>query len=146
MGSFSDVVNKFCTQEARDKIDRTVRITVMEIGNRLVMRSPVGDPSYWQSPPPPGYSGGRFRANWQYSFGQPIVTSTDAIDKSGMSTISRINMGAMTSPGIGVHYITNNVPYAERIENGWSYRQAPNGVVALTEVEFTSIFNQAAKQ
>jgi hypothetical protein len=42
-----------------------------------------------------------------------------------------------------VFYLTNNVPYAQRIEDGWS-RQAPNGLVALTAVEFQQIVDEAA--
>lgn len=140
--SFTADMNKFCKTEAPDYLDRVVRKTVIEIGNRLVYRSPVGDASYWQSSPPAGYVGGRFRGNWQYSFGAMPRGFTDAIDKSGASTLSAIVSSALSGNAVGVHYLSNNLPYAQRIEDGWS-RQAPQGIVGRVELEFASIVRQA---
>jgi hypothetical protein len=42
-----------------------------------------------------------------------------------------------------VHYITNNLPYAWRLEHGHS-KQAPAGMVGLTVVEFAGIVDKAA--
>ena len=33
-------------------------------------------------------------------------------------------------------YLVNNLPYAQRLENGWSTKQAPNGMVALSIQKF----------
>jgi len=33
-------------------------------------------------------------------------------------------------------YLVNNLPYAQRLEGGWSHRQAPNGMVALSIQKF----------
>lgn len=140
--SFTDQMNAFCKVEAPEILEATVRKIVIEIGNRLVMRSPVGDASYWQAPPPPGYAGGRFRANWQYGFGSAREGEVDAIDPSGAATINGIVAGALTGSAIGVHYITNNLPYAESLESGRS-RQAPQGMIGLTELEFPQIIAMA---
>ena len=59
--SFSADLRKFCHVEAPEKTNRIVRAVVIEIANRVVYRSPVGDAKYWQSPAPAGYAGGRFR-------------------------------------------------------------------------------------
>lgn len=142
--SFSVDVRKFCEKEAPEKTDKIIREIVMEIGNRIVMRSPVGDASYWQMPPPPGYTGGRFRGNWQYGHGLVPQGDVEVIDKSGSQTISAINRGAMTSKAMGVHWIVNNAPYSERLESGWS-RQAPMGMVGLTELEFPQIVEMARR-
>jgi hypothetical protein len=115
----------------------------MEIANRAVMRSPVGDPSIWQSPPPPGYAGGRFRGNWQYGFASAPTGFGEAIDPSGAATLSSIIAGVENKQG--VHWIANNLPYAQRIENGWS-SQAPQGIVGRIELEFEQIFNAARAQ
>ena len=69
-----------------------------------------------------GYVGGRFRGNWRYGFNASPSGELDSVDMSGAGTLSALARAAI-SPGTGVHYITNNLPYAERIENGWS-RQA----------------------
>ena len=34
-----------------------VRKIVIDVGTSLVMKSPVGDPTYWIMEPPPGYVG-----------------------------------------------------------------------------------------
>jgi len=40
-----------------------------------------------------------------------------------------------------VIYLTNNLPYAQRLEEGYS-QQAPAGMVALTIQEFQAIANE----
>lgn len=138
--SFTADMSKFCKVEAPGILDGTVRKIVIEVGNRLVYRSPVGDSSYWLTPAPPGYVGGRFRGSWAYGFGAP--SEADTIDPSGAATISRIITGALSSKAIGVHFITNNLPYAEALESGRS-RQAPQGMIGLTELEFPQIVAMA---
>jgi hypothetical protein len=108
----------------------------------LVARSPVGDASYWINPPPPGYVGGRFRGNWQAGIDEPNLVTTEDVDPSGEKTISR-NTEAINLSGAGHKiFITNSLPYAQRLENGWS-RQAPLGIVGLTVIEFEPIVKAA---
>lgn len=128
------------------KANLVVRKVVLDVGTALVMKSPVGDPTYWINPPPPGYVGGRFRANWQYGFGVVDYTTSEAIDPAGSATISAID-GKLNPEAAGhIHYITNSLPYAQRLEEGWSYRQAPNGMVNLTVLEFVPIVEAAARE
>jgi hypothetical protein len=141
--SFAADVSKWCKQTVPEQHKRVVRRVVMEIANRAVMRSPVGNPSEWESPAPPGYAGGRFRANWQYGFGSAPTSTIDAIDPSGSTTLSGIINSVANQQG--VHWIANNLPYAQRIEDGWS-TQAPSGIVGLIELEFPQIFNAARAQ
>ena len=141
--SFAADVSKWCRETVPEQQTRVVRRVVMEIANRAVMRSPVGDPSIWQSPPPPGYAGGRFRANWQYGFASAPTGFSEAIDPSGATTLSGIMNSVANKQG--VHWIANNLPYAQRIEDGWS-TQAPAGIVGRIELEFPQIFNAARAQ
>lgn len=134
--SFTADLSKFCNSIAPKWIEGVTRKIIIEAGSRAVMRSPVGDSSYWQSPAPPGYAGGAFRRNWQYGYGSIPSGTIDGVDAGGGSTISAIAQAA--SGKTGVHYIANNLPYAQRIENGWS-RQAPQGIVSLIEMEFPEI-------
>lgn len=128
------------------KANAVVRKVVLDVGTALVMKSPVGDPTYWINPPPPGYVGGRFRANWQYDFGAIDHTVTEKIDAEGSATISAIT-GAINPEAAGhIHYLTNSLPYAQRLEDGWSHRQAPNGMVNLTVLEFAPIVEAAARE
>lgn len=132
-------------QKANGNSERVVKKIVFDIGTKIVMRSPVGDGLLWKSPPPPGYVGGRFRANWQYGYGiKPTGDLTD-IDKSGNASTLRIAAGVNAAPAAGIHYLVNNLPYAKRLEDGWS-TQAPAGMVGLTVVEFQTIAREAAAQ
>ncbi len=141
--SFTADMAKFCRTTAPDHLARVVRIATVEIGSRAVDRSPVGDASYWSRPAPPGYAGGRFRANWMHGHGAPPAGTLDAIDPSGSATVQRITGDVLASPAFGVAYIVNNLPYAQRIEDGWSWNQAPNGILSLLELEFPSIVKRA---
>lgn len=92
------------------KLQRGMAITVL---NNLQLLSPV--------------LSGRYRANHTVSFGSPDMRYTD--NKDGMS----LAFGAITGMAaneLPVVYIQNNLPYAERLENGWS-SQSPSGIYSL---------------
>ena len=142
MSNFAADISAFVSK-AKGRTDLVVKKIVFDIGTKVVMRSPVGDGSLWKYPPPPGYVGGRFRANWQYGYGSIPSGDLPAIDATGGASTVRINAGLATSPAAGIHYLVNNLPYAKRLEDGWS-SQAPSGMVGLTVLEFQSITKQAA--
>ena len=131
--------------KARGRANLIVRKIVLDVGTRLVLKSPVGDGKYWKSKPPKGYVGGRFRANWQYGLDDYSTTTNTNIDASGQATIAVLTGATKGVEGGHIHYITNSLPYSIRLEEGWSYRQAPNGMVALTIEEFKPIVAAAAK-
>lgn len=141
--TFSDDLAKF-SDKAKGRMADVVRKVVIDVGERLVMRSPVGDGTLWQTSPPPGYVGGRFRANWQYGYGSMPPGDLPDIDKTGAASNTRIRSGVTGAPVAGIHYICNNLPYAQRLEDGYS-KQAPTGMVALTVVEFGGVVQGAAK-
>ena len=144
MASFHEQLKSFATKEGPAALLRVVDTIVIEIGNRIVLRSPVGDPRLWAAPAPAGYVGGSFRSNWQYGFNNDPDGELDSIESEG-ATIQRIQNGAMASVGAGIHFIVNNLPYAERLENGHS-SQAPAGMVGLTELEFPEIVARAINE
>lgn len=138
MGSFAASLKDYA-RKTGESLDDITREVVLEIGTRLVMRSPVGDGNLWVDPPPAGYVGGRFRANWQYGFNAIPSGALPDIDPSGQASIARMRPTVTA----GVHYIANNLPYAQRLEDGWS-RQAPAGMVGLTVIEFKGIVTDAS--
>jgi hypothetical protein len=142
--TFTADLSRWCRKTAPEYVDGVVRKTIIEIGSRAVLRSPVGDSSYWQQPAPAGYVGGRFRGNWQHGFGSAPAGDLDVIDPSGSATLNKITSETISSPTTGVTWLVNNLPYSERIENGWS-RQAPQGIINRIELEFPSIFEQAKR-
>lgn len=141
MGTFALQMAAFIAKTKADS-DLVVRAVLMKIDGRLVSRSPVGDASYWKSKPPKGYVGGRFRGSWQMAIGSPASGLSRAIDKDGAATIAAHASVVATAKVGDVIFMTNNTPYAKRIEQGWS-RQAPIGLVALTVVEFNVLFDDA---
>ncbi|MCP9269840.1 hypothetical protein M5U04_17580 [Xenorhabdus sp. XENO-1] len=93
---------------------------------------------------PPGYTGGRFRGNWQVTFDDIPTEETGRIDKSGNMTksVGDLVIGQF-KVGVKAVYFSNVVPYAYRLEMGHS-KQTPNGMVAVTAQEFQKFFSEAA--
>lgn len=145
MGRFAVDVQRLCEKIALDA-DIVVEKVVLDVSTSLVYKSPVGDAKYWKHAPPPGYVGGRFRANWQYGNGEVNLTTTEEIDADGLKTISRIAESVGKDAAGRNHYISNSLPYAQRLEDGWSYRQAPNGMVGLTQIEFQAYVDKAVAE
>lgn len=113
-----------------EKVALFQKRVVLELFRRVVFKSPVGNPALWKNPSsaPPGYVGGKFRANWQVTVGAPsqsIIESTK-VPTFGLIT-TKVPLGTTV-------WLVNNVPYAERLEFGWS-SQAPGGVVAISIAE-----------
>lgn len=142
MSAFLLQLREFAEKTERQADDLVGLITV-KIAQRIDERSPVGDAIYWRNKPPKGYVGGRFRGNWQLGVGFVPAGETGRVDPAGSTTVSAI-IAAIPEKAAGhVFYLTNNVPYGQRIEDGWS-RQAPTGLVALTAAEFQSIVGESA--
>ena len=158
-------ISKFAEKCAKNS-DQVVRKTVIDIASSLVDKSPVGDPKTWVSlmpytslmtkadkarqrpktmtrrKPPPGYAGGRFRANWQLGVDVHPEGEIDALDKSGAKTKAKARAQIPKQAAGHVYTITNNLPYAQALEDGHS-RQAPHGMVGLTKIEFQGIIKKS---
>jgi hypothetical protein len=145
--TFTVDLSKFCTEEAPQKMSEIVREVVIEIMQRVLTRSPVGDPDLWLAKvngeyvdflsvrdAPAGYVGGHFRHNWQYGFNSEPSGELGGVQNDALSRVKR----SLPVKAGGMHWIVNNTPYAERLETGWS-SQAPQGIVGLTELEFPQI-------
>lgn len=83
---------------------------VLEIFSRLVVKTPVDT--------------GHARNNWQITIGSEAQDEIDA-------PINELGALSTLGPFQDV-YITNNVPYIERLDNGHSMKQAPAGMVTPT--------------
>lgn len=110
--------------------EKIVRGTLYGLTNRIVKRSPVDT--------------GRFRNNWQASVNTINTATTESVDRSGSGainkargTINRLEMGS-------TFYLSNNLPYAQRLEYGWS-KQAPSGMLRISVAELQARMNEANK-
>lgn len=109
--------------------EKVVRGTLIDLAQKVIVRSPVDT--------------GRFRNNWNSSINTPNSATTTTADASGskaksqaVNTIKKMDMGS-------TFYMTNNLPYAKRLEFGYS-DQAPNGMVRITVAEFQNAINREA--
>ncbi|SFB19128.1 hypothetical protein [Azotobacter beijerinckii] len=134
-------------EKAKGNADQVVKKVGTDMLAKIVERSPVGHPELWKSPPPPGYVGGRFRGNWQVTFGAPATAEVNRIDAEGGSTkAAGAAVLAAYQSGINSIWLTNTVPYAMALEFGHSIRQAPQGMARVTAAEFQQFVNNAVRE
>lgn len=141
-GAFSAKVAAFA-EMAKDLTDETIGNVVGELFSRIVVRSPVGNPSLWEGKAPKYYVGGTFRANWRVTYGEPetvFLTREKGYFpiQNGEEAIATIEAGR----GQRTWQIYNNAPYGLALEYGHS-TQRPTGLVKLTVMEFPQILVDA---
>lgn len=125
MASFGDQLRRIADKR-KVTLETAVRRTVLGMGAQMVRMSPVDT--------------GRFRSNWFYGDG----LAPSGFDQSGSASLQRITAGvASWSPGETMR-VTNSLPYARRLENGWS-QQAPAGMVRTTIADFQARFSAELK-
>lgn len=116
------------------RIDTVIRKSTIELFGSVIKMTPVDT--------------GRAKGNWQCSIGSPITSETDRLDSAKLdSTNGSVAYAEVvkTVKGTGnVVWLSNNVPYIQRLEYG-SSKQAPSGMVRLSVQRFGSIFADAAK-
>lgn len=87
---------------------------------------------------------GRFANNWNVSINSIDKSTTEETDKSGELAKARAK-SVMLSFKLGdTAYISNSLPYAQRLEDGYS-KQAPAGMVKVTLVQYQSFVKKAVK-
>lgn len=129
---------------AKENSQQVVRKVAGDVLAKTVLRTPVGNPSIWKSKPPAGYVGGRLRANWVTTYGNPSFITRPGIDKTGDATILKGQATIRRAPAGETIYILNSLPYAIPVEFGHS-SQAPAGMVRLTVAEFQSFVDNAVR-
>ena len=100
------------TQNIEKATDYTVRSTAQHLYKKIVSYTPVGDPSLWKYPAHKDYTPGTLKAAWK-------LTEED----------NEIR-------------ISNDTPYAVRVEFGWSYLQAPQGMMRRATMEYPILFGR----
>ena len=138
--------------KAGDKIDLVIRKIALDVFKRVIVKSPVDT--------------GRFKSNWQVAIGSipdGVLELTadithDAQGKehdrgpgghrssaAGNAAMSRVTAEALKLKAGDVITLVNNLPYARRLEYGWS-KQAPQGMVRITVEEYNAIATNAASE
>ena len=124
--SFADSLAKYC-QAAGEQIDTVVRKTAFELQASMIEKSPVDT--------------GRFKSNWQVGISAINVNTNSSAGSDALGRVTTALQGY--KPGNTI-WLTNSLPYAKRLENGWS-KQAPAGIVRLTLQDFHQAVERAVK-
>lgn len=95
---------------------RFLQQVVLDLLGEFVDRTPV--------------STGRAKGNWQVSTGQPITYPLRRLDPQGAVTLRAGLLVLQSMTRVESVWITNNVPYALKLERGHSAK-APYGMLAL---------------
>jgi hypothetical protein len=126
-------------EKAKGKVQKLTKEVLLEIGTKLVDRSPVGDPLTWQRPYwPKGYAPGHFINNWQVGIDQIPKGIIAGVDPTGSASKERLSHLGRWQVG-HTYYFVNNLPYAKALEQGHSAQCPPSGMIGLTRLEFKQI-------
>lgn len=71
---------------------------------------------------------GHFKANWQIGIGRPATGIVNGVDPDGAQTIARGDAVLRSVKPFDTVYLTNNVPYAQELEEG-SVQRPPAATV-----------------
>lgn len=136
-------------EKSKRALQEMTKMVLVDIGVRLVERSPVGDPPSWKKQPPwlpKNYLPGTFKNNWHLGVDSPEHDIFLVADPSGAASVTRIGLAIPRFPAGHIYYFSNNIPYATALENGHSKRCPPNGMVALTIIEYESIVQDVQRR
>lgn len=119
------------TESTKARVTLAARKISLELFTRVILRSPVDT--------------GRFRGNWQVAIGSVPSGTVEIDDKSGTATIGKMTAKVLELEAGDVITLVNNLPYAWRLETGWS-TQAPGGMVGLAVAEYQPIVAKVAAE
>jgi hypothetical protein len=128
MKSFSAAVKAWGI-DALKRVDKVRRASALEVFMLTIYATPVDT--------------GRLRGNWQTAINSPKTSHITRLDKAGGEAVAEAmaNLGSM----VDVVYMTNSLPYAEKIEYEGYSRQAPNGMVRVSAAKWQRIVQEKAK-
>lgn len=129
-GTFELDIARFVAK-AKGNVDLVVRKISLDIFKRVIIKSPVDT--------------GRFRGNWQVQIGSIPAGTLELEDKSGTATVAKVTAETLGLKAGEIIYLVNNLPYARRLEYGYS-KQAPSGMVRITLQEFPQIVRKTAAE
>lgn len=130
------------------RADMLKRAVAIKTFSAIIRDSPVGDPDLWKvnagkplgkRKGPAGYVGGRFRANWNCTIAAPNLSTTEETNYSG--AIPAVIQVCEASDRKDINWLANSLPYAARLENGWS-KQAPAGMVRRNVTRIKRLISQ----
>lgn len=116
--------------KAKGNASQVVRKVCIGLSTSVIKKSPVDT--------------GRFRGNWFAGYSMPTEI-TDRTDISGGGSIEAATATALKLNMGDTFYLVNNLPYAQRLEYGYS-TQAPSGMVRISVTEFETFVHNAVQE
>ncbi len=107
------------------RYEDAARKAVLDMASQMILMSPVDT--------------GRFRANW-IADTKLNTTTTESTENSLGAVQASIKAWDM----VGSMWVCNSLPYARRLEEGWS-KQAPAGMVGLTVQRYGAYLDEALR-
>jgi hypothetical protein len=123
---------KAIVDRTKIRMDLVVRKFCFEMFSDIMVASPVDT--------------GAFRGNWMLATGSPNITTNSGValkmDAAAVASVTSALSGIGKDAVGKTIYFTNSMPYAYRLEHGWS-KQAPAGMVAVTVAAYQSNLDKA---
>lgn len=125
--SFSKQLTAFVSG-TKEKIDKTVKGATVVLATNVITETPFDTTAA--------------QGNWQASVGEP---KTSILDRKGVDAAIADVMANVPDEAGSVVYLSNNLPYIQKLEYGHS-DQAPQGMVRVNAVQWPQIVeHEAAK-
>lgn len=124
--SFQLQLDRAYERKVDQRVSEATRWIALEALRRVIQKSPVAE--------------GRFRGNWQAALSVRPDGVLDVVDPDGAATLAEGSRNISQLKPYEVVFLANNVPYARKLEDGYS-QQAPAGVVGITVAELAAFFN-----
>lgn len=128
--SFALDVSKF-VEKAKKNPEKVMRQVSIKLFSAIIKATPVDT--------------GRARNNWFASGSNPSQETTTYGAPQGTATIQRATAVINTATDWHEFTLTNNLPYIQRLEYGWS-QQAPQGMVRTNISRFQQLINEEANK
>lgn len=132
--------------------EKTINTSIREMGEKLIERTPLGDPSLWHYPAPKGYHPGTLRASWEFNtrgVGRDVKTGKFKSQSNTTGNESNLEQWAgikLQTPAPQAVTIANRQPYAWRVEYGSWSTQAPQGMLRITLLEYNGILEKNTRR
>ena len=112
-------------------LNQGIRATLFEVSTAIIKYTPADT--------------GRARGNWQASIGRGATKEIAVNNQRSGEAKAIADVDQNVSVAVGdLYYLTNNVPYIERLEFGWS-KQAPSGMVRKNLQNFNRLLAKNIK-
>jgi len=108
-------------EQSEETFEKVFRKIALDIDSSVILGTPVDT--------------GRARGNWFTTIGNP--SSAVSAGGSAGKAMGQLNAAVAQLKLGDTIWMANNLPYINRLENGWS-KQAPAGMVAINVARFKS--------